>query len=318
VNGTIAQATRSMRPVVAELIAELGERHPELVVLAADARALTMPFQRRYPRRFFDVGIAEANLVGVASGLARAGHRVVVAAMAPFLIRRAAEQLRIDVCGAALDVTLLGVGGGLSYGTLGATHHAAEDLGAAAAMPGMRVFCPADVHDAAWAVAESVTGSGPAYVRLSAREEPVVHDPAQRFHIDEPSVLGTGQDAVIIAAGATVAEALRAVEIAGPQRVTARILALTAVAPFPQAAVRRIAGGARVVITVEDHYAAGGLAAHTALALAGRWTGRLVPLAVDHRPAPVADRAGLFGFYGIDAPAIARALIGSDPLRREC
>ncbi|MFJ4680403.1 transketolase family protein [Kitasatospora sp. NPDC088783] len=316
-----------MRPAVARALADLGDRLPDLVALAADGRALATAFAARHPDRFIDVGIAEGNLMGVAAGLARAGQRVVVCGMAPFLVRRAAEQLRIDICRPGLDVTVLGVGGGLGYGTLGATHHVPEDLGALSAMPHTRVYCPADVHAADWAVRDAVLGGGPRYVRLGAREDPVVHAADTPFSFDRPGVFDfdgpdstsapgdpdAPGDAVVVAAGRTVAEALRAAEAVRPHGRRVRVLGLTAVFPFPREALLAAVSGASTVVTVEEHHVLGGLATQTALALAGRWHGTFRFLAVDERPAPVLDQAGLFHFYGIDAASIARALVEPPP-----
>lgn len=301
-----------MRPAVAETLAELGDSCPELVVMAADGHALAGAFARRHPRRFIDVGIAEANLVGVASGLARDGHRVAVGTMAPFLVRRAAEQIRLDVCRAGLDVTFIGVGGGLAYGALGATHHTTEDLGAMAAMPMGRVLNPVDAHDAAWAVREAVAHPGPAYVRLGAREDDVVFRGDEPFSCTRPRDFGEPGGALVLAMGATVPEAVRAARHATGAGRPTRVLALAGLVPFPAPAVVRAAREASAVITVEEHTPENGLAARTALALAGHWQGRFTALAVDGRPAPVGDRAELFRFYGIDASSVTRAIFDTD------
>ena len=313
----VAERPRAgMRPVVADVLADLGEQYPDLTVLAADGHALATGFARRFPERFIDVGIAEANLVGVAAGLARDGRRVVVGTMAPFLVRRAAEQIRLDVCRPGLDVTFLGVGGGLSYGTLGATHHVTEDLGAMAAMPGTRVLCPVDRHDAAWAVRAAVRHRGPAYVRLGARDDEIVFRGDEDFSWDVPQSPGEPAerpgDALILAIGATAGEAVRAAARAGDAGRPARVLALNVLEPFPAAQIVRAARSASAVVTVEEHASASGLGARTALALAGRWQGRFTALAVDGRAAPVGDRAELFRFYDIDEDAITRVLVGPD------
>ncbi|QMU67383.1 transketolase family protein [Streptacidiphilus sp. P02-A3a] len=305
------ERTRSMRPAVALALAELGDRLPELVVLTADGQALATAFAARHPERFIDVGIAESNLMGVAAGLARTGYRVVVCGMAPFLVRRAAEQLRIDICRPGLDVTVLGVGGGLGYGTLGATHHVPEDLGALSVMPGTRVYCPADAREADWAVRDAVLGAGPGYVRLGAREDRLVHPPDAVFSTDEPRTFGGPAEAVVVAAGGTVAEALDAAELVRERGPRVQVLGLATVSPFPRAALLRAVAGASTVVTVEEHYGLGGLASRVAAALAGRWRGSFHALAVDDRSAPVLDRAGLFRFYGIDSAAIARVLTES-------
>jgi transketolase len=309
---TVGAVGASMRPVCADVLAELGDGDPDLVVMAADGHAWASTFARRHPRRFIDVGIAEANLVGVASGLARQGRRVVVGTMAPFLVRRAAEQIRLDVCRAGLNVTMIGVGGGLGYGALGATHHVAEDLGVMATMPHIRVYSPADIHDAAWSVREAVLRPGPAYVRLGARNAATVYRAGEPFSADRPRRFGEPGHALVVATGATVVEAVRAARRASAAGLRTEVLALTVVHPFPAEQVLHAAMAAGTVVTVEEHRACGGLGAATALALAGRWHGRFTVLAVDGAPAPATDQAGLFRFYGIEAGAITHALLDGD------
>ncbi|MFD6091110.1 transketolase family protein [Oerskovia sp. NPDC060338] len=298
-----------MRPAVSATLAQLGHETDELVVLAADGRALALSFAAVFPERFVDVGIAEANLMGVAAGLARSGRRVVVCGMAPFLVRRAAEQLRLDICGPGLDVTILGVGGGLGYGDLGASHHAPEDLGSLASMPGMRVFCPADIHDARWSVRQAVALRGPAYVRLGAREDVVVHQADEEFSSAGTLRGGLSYDVLIIAAGATVGQALEAARSARLQGVDVAVLDLAQVYPFPADSVQEAARRARRVVTVEEHLATSGIAAQTALVLAGQWHGDFVPLAIDRRPAPSVGREELFAYYRIDTAAVLDAVM---------
>lgn len=162
----------TMRTALAAALAEAVDADPALITLGADGHALFQGVMARHPRRYVDVGIAEANLVGVAAGLARSGLRPVAAAMAPFLVRRAYEQLRLDVCVPALPVVLLGVGGGLGYGPLGPTHHATDDITLMSALPHMSVHCPADAADAVSILRSVLSSGGPAYVRLSARQDP--------------------------------------------------------------------------------------------------------------------------------------------------
>lgn len=305
----VTLAQEPMRPAVAATLLELGREVEDLVVLAADGRALALPFARAFPERFIDVGIAEANLVGVAGGLARSGRPVVVCGMAPFLVRRAAEQLRIDVCGPGLDVTVIGVGGGLGYGDLGASHHAPEDLGSLASMPSTRVYCPADVHDARWAVRQAVLGAGPAYVRVGARDDVVVHSAQDTFSPGGRLEAQSHDDVLVIAAGATVAQAHAAARAARAQGVRVAVLSLVLLSPFPAAAVREAARGSRRVITVEEHLSPSGIGAQAALALAGVWSGDFTALAIDGRPPPPVDREGLFAFYEIDSAAVLRTIL---------
>lgn len=305
----VVRERAAMRPAVAGALRRLGHEMDDLVVVAADARALAVPFATDFPDRFIDVGIAEANLMGVAGGLARTGRPVVVCGMAPFLVRRAAEQLRLDVCVPGLPVTVLGVGGGVAYGDLGASHHAPEDLATMASMPGTQVYCPADVHDARWSLARAVTSGGPAYVRLGAREDAVVHDEDDDFSPAGTLRGDADYDILVVAAGATVAPALDATRTARCEGLQAAVLDLVQVHPFPREAVQRAARRARRVVSVEEHVGASGIGAQTALALIGRWEGAFRSLAIgDGVAAPGADRDRLFAAYGIDAPAIHGAM----------
>jgi transketolase len=300
----------SMRSALAPLLAELVMADEQLVVLGADAQALASQVIAQAPDRYLEVGIAEANMMGVAAGLARVGYRPIVTGMAPFLIRRAYEQLRLDVANPGLDVTVVGVGGGLSYGVLGATHHAVEDCALVGAMPHTRVFSPVDVHDAAWSLRQAVSWQGPAYIRLGAREDPVVFEPDQRFAVDAGTVLRAGTDALVVATGGTVAGAMVACERLARLGVDAGLVVLTCLKPFPERFLRQAVASAPVVVTVEEHARTGGLGERVAGLLAGSWQGRFVLLAVDCRPAPVADRSQLFAYYGIDDVAVEHAVLG--------
>jgi transketolase len=261
------------------------------------------------PQRYLEVGIAEANLAGVAAGLARSGLRPVVTAMAPFLVRRAYEQIRVDVCEPGLYVTFIGVGGGLSYDTLGATHHAVEDLALLAGMPNTKVYSPVDIHDAVWALDQAIAWPGPAYLRLGARPDPVVFTPDQRFS-DSGVWLRQGSDALVVAYGATVPAALAACDRLAGAGVRAGLLALTCVKPLPLGGIHRAARHTRVVVVVEEHSAVGGVGSRIATALAGGWRGHFVSLSIDDRPAPVASREELFAYYGIDDTAVENAVLG--------
>ncbi len=302
------QAYAPMRPAVARVLGEAADADPALVVLGADGHGLAVRVRESHPDRYIDVGIAEANLVGVASGLARAGRPVVVGTMAPFLTRRAAEQIRNDVCNPGLNVTFLGVGGGVSYGTLGPTHHVPEDLGFFASLPHTRVFCPTDVVDAAWSVRQALAWPGPAYVRLGAREDRVVHAGGEPFDVAGLLVRPAGQ-ALAIATGIGVPVALDAADALARHGIRLGVLALTAVKPFPAQRIRELAGPVRTVAVVEEHLADSGIGSRTARALVGRWQGRFLAHAIDERYPPLGDRAELLAHFGITAEAVTTSVL---------
>lgn len=310
-----------MRPAVADCLSELANEDDRLVMVVADGHALGLALKQTHPERFIDVGIAEATLVGVASGIARTGRRVVVAAMAPFLTRRALEQVRNDVSTADLPVTLIGVGGGLSYGSLGPTHHTPEDLSVFGGLPHTQVYCPADAASAAWSVRDAVHRRRPAYVRLGARTDRVVFDERTRWssaagEVIRRPVLSPRHEVLVISSGATIAVALDAAEWAQSAGVAVTLLALTVVSPFPEDQVLALAGSANTVCTIEEALGPGGIGEATARTLAGRWSGAFHLHAIDNRYPPVTDRRGLFEFYGLKADRLIEALLDSGSASR--
>jgi transketolase len=290
---------------------ELGEDYPDLVALGADGYSIYEDFSRRFPQRFVDVGIAEANLVGVASGLAQAGKRVFVGTIAPFLVRRAQEQIRNDVCNAALNVTFVGVGGGFSYGTLGPTHHLIEDFAIFRTMPNATILAPADAYDAAWALRVAARIVGPVYVRLGAREDPVVHRGDEHFQVGEPYVLRPGRDITIMANGICVAHALCAADQLAAFGTQAEVLNVNCIKPINRQAVLESARGRRLVIVVEEHSEVGGLGSLVSDILGGEWPGKVLRLAVDDRCPPVGTREELLEFYGLTGATIVSAAMNA-------
>jgi transketolase len=305
----LAAASPSMRAACAEAMTDLGRLHPALVALGADGRSVFTGFAAAFPERYLDVGVAEANLVGVAAGLARCGVPVVVGAMAPFLLRRAYEQLRLDLCLPRLPATLLGVGGGLSYGTLGPSHHAADDVALSTALPNTTVFCPLDGAEARRILAQAVPPAGVTYIRLGAREDPPVLADDDDRDPRLPRLLRQGPDALVLATGRCVAEALAAADDLERRGVEVSVASLSCLKPFPAEPLRRLCQRFRHVVTVEEAQESGGLGQQTALhARPNR--GGLQRLHVDLRTPPTATREALLGFYGIDRRGVVAAVLG--------
>ncbi|MFF4545804.1 transketolase family protein [Streptomyces sp. NPDC001435] len=302
-------ARLGMRAALAPALADAVDADPALITLGADGQALFQGVMARHPHRYVDVGIAEANLVGVAAGLARSGLRPVAAAMAPFLVRRAYEQLRLDVCVPGLPVVLLGVGGGLGYGHLGPTHHATDDITLMSALPGMSVHCPADAADAVSVLRTVLSADGPAYIRLSARPDPVLPPAASDGDPRTARLLRDGDDVLLLATGRCLAEALTAADALAADGVEAAVASVTTLHPFPRDAVRALARDRALVVTVAESLGPGGLGDRTALTL-GRDGPPVVRLETDHRYPPVASHEELLHFYGVDSRGIRSAVLG--------
>ncbi|WP_314175277.1 transketolase C-terminal domain-containing protein [Streptomyces winkii] len=340
-------AAPTMRATCAPVIADAVAGDERVITLGADGQALFTGVLRDHPGRYVETGIAESNLVGVAAGLARTGRIPVVGAMAPFLVRRAYEQICLDVCVPRLPVVLLGVGGGVGYGHLGPSHHAPDDVALMSALPHMRVHLPADAEDAAdllrWLLPPTGSVPGPAYVRLAARPDPAApaapadgtdhdarhgaeqrpghdpergpghwpgHDPGPASGEDPRAVrlLRTGTDALIVAAGRCVPEALDAAHQLAAGGVRAAVAAVRCLRPFPAARLRALAAGVPLVVTACEALEPGGLGQRTESALSGE-PARVVRLELDHRYPPVASHEELLRFYGVDATVIRTTLL---------
>lgn len=285
------------------------------MALGADGRSIFEELARRFPDRFVDVGIAESSLIGVAAGLARAGKVVVVSAIASFLLRRAYEQIRVDVADPGLPVKLVGVGGGLSYGTLGPTHHMVEDLALTRTMPNMAVFVPCDASQAQAALRAALDWPGPAYVRLGTGDEPLIHLESSALAPGEPEVLRSGEDLLIFATGGCVREALQAADELAESGLRAGVVNVHTFHPWRRESFQELLDRAGAVLVVEEHSRVGGLGD----ALAGMCCGRPVrfaQLGIRAEYPPVGARDELLFFFGLDRSAIVRAavrLLGNAP-----
>ncbi|WP_413804434.1 transketolase family protein [Streptomyces sp. OE57] len=305
-----SRETESMWQACAPAVAALGAEFPNLVGLGPDSRSIFSEFSCHSPERFIDVGIAESNLVGVAAGLARAGKKAVVASLASFLVRRAAEQIRNDVCNQGMDVTFIGIGGGLACEEFGTSHHVIEDTTVFMTMPHIHVFTPADAPEAIWAVQTAVRTAGPAYVRLGARTDPVIHTTGDRFALGEPEVLRTGTEAVIFANGICVSEALSAAAELSRHGADCAVVNVGSLKPLAAGAIIQAARGKRVAVVVEEHARPGPLAALVSASLLRQsFSGAMTSLAIEPRGVAAGSRGKLLSSFGIDSPSIRDAVL---------
>jgi len=213
-------------------------------------------FARELPEQFLNVGVAEQNMIGVAAGLASGGFKVFVYSIANFPTFRCLEQIRNDVCFHHLDVTIVSVGAGVSYGALGYTHHAVEDISVMRSLPGIRILSPADPIEARIAVQEVLSKRGPSYIRLGKNGEPVLHSLHALKGLGEPITLREGKDIMIVATGSIVAECLVAAELLEAQGVAVEVVSCPTIKPLSQNWLSMLS--AKRILTVEEHTLAGG------------------------------------------------------------
>ncbi len=274
-------------------LVELGHEHDDFVVLDADLAAATKTgmFKRAFPDRFFDVGIAEQNLMGIAAGIAATGHRVFASTFAMFAAGRAFEQVRNSIGYSHLHVVIGATHAGISVGEDGATHQCNEDIALMRAIPGMTVVVPSDDAEARAAVRAAYEADGPVYLRLGRLAAPRLHGAGYRFELGRGVVERAGTDVTIVACGLMVGAALEAAEALATQGVSAEVLNVHTVKPLDEGLVVASAARTGRVVTVEEHSVIGGLGDAVCAALA------------EARPVPV-RKLGVQDVFGESGPAL--------------
>ncbi len=299
-----------MRTAFIETLCELAAADERIVLVCGDlGYSVLEVFARRFPDRYLNAGVAEANMTGVAAGLAMTGRVVFTYSIANFPVIRCLEQVRNDVCYHGLDVKIVAVGGGLAYGPQGYTHHGVEDLAVMRVLPGMTVVAPGDPVEARLATRAVVRQAGPCYLRLGKAGETVVHQSEPPFAIGRAIPMRDGSDVTLISTGGVLALVAGAADALGRQGIRARVLSMPCVAPLDQEAVERAAAETPLVVTVEEH-GAGGLASAVAEVLAARPSAaRLLPLRLERRAIQVADdQATLRSAQGLSVEGITEAV----------
>ena len=297
------------RAAYGKALAELAEKEPNLVVLDADLSGSTMSkdFAAVCPDRFFDMGIAEANMVGVAAGLAACGKKPFVNSFAMFAAGRAWEQVRNSVAYPGLNVKVVGSHGGLSVGEDGATHQCIEDLAIMRAIPGMTVLCPCDAHEMRAAVEALLAYDGPAYLRLGRLAVETVTDqvPGYSFAIGKGALLRPGTDVTVAAVGMMVQMALTAAEQLADEGISVRVIDMHTIKPLDTEILIQAAKETGCLVTSEEANIVGGLGSAVAECLSSAYP---VPV-VRHGVEDVFGRSGaaqkVLAAYGLTAEGIA-------------
>ena len=253
------------RAAYGKALVELAEKYPELVVFDADLAGATMTngFMKAYPERFFDMGIAEANMAGVAAGMATCGFKPFINTFAMFAAGRCWEQVRNSICYPGLNVKVVGSHGGLSVGEDGATHQMIEDYAIMRAIPGLMVLCPCDGHEMKLAVEALLNYDGPAYMRLGRLAVETVTDELEgyKFELGKGCTLVDGTDVTIIATGMNVQMSLKAAELLKAEGVSARVIDMHTIKPLDTELVLKAAQETGCIVTTEEANVKGGLGA---------------------------------------------------------
>ena len=290
-------------------LAQLGAEDDRIVVLDADLAESTKTcvFQKAFPERHFDCGIAEANMVSIAAGLAASGMIPFVSSFAMFAAGRAYEQIRNSVGYPHLNVKICASHAGISVGEDGATHQCNEDIALMRNIPGMVVVNPADDTEACLAVRAFAAYEGPAYMRLGRLAVPVINDPASyRFELGRAVTLREGTDATIAATGLMVARALEAAELLASEGIQVRLLNVHTLKPIDEEALCAAARETGGIVTAEEHSVIGGLYSAVCEALLKNGAGcRVLPVAVMDEFGQSGPAEELLTLYGLTAEHIA-------------
>jgi transketolase len=256
----------STRETYGKTLVELGRQSKQIVVLDSDLSPSTMTslFAREFPGRFFDCGLEEQNMIGIAAGLAASGKTVFVSSFAIFASCRCFDQLRLCLSQPELNAKFVATHGGISVGEDGTSHQAIEDLALYCALPGFTVVVPADAIEAAEAVRIAASEYGPFYIRLSRPKTPVVYPEGHHFVLGKAVVMRQGKDATVIAAGIMVAKALDAADALARQGIDCRVINMHTLKPLDKTVIVQAASETGAIIVAEEHLAQGGLGSRVA------------------------------------------------------
>ena len=293
-----------------ELVA-LGAEHDDFVVLDADLAAATQTgkFKAAYPDRFFDAGIAESNMIGIAAGVATTGRVAFASTFAMFAAGRAFEQIRNSVGYPHLNVKVCATHAGISVGEDGATHQCNEDIALMRTIPGMTVVVPADDTEARAAVRAAYETDGPFYVRLGRLAVPVINDPeTYKFELGKGVVMREGTDVTIVACGLMVGEALEAAERLAAEGVSAEVINMHTIKPIDADLIAASAAKTGHVVTAEEHSVVGGLGSAVCEVLSQRCPTLVRMVGIQDTFGESGPAVELLHKYGVDADHVVSAV----------
>jgi len=293
-----------------EALVELGKENEKVVVLDADLSSATKTnlFAKEFPNRFFDIGIAEQDMMGTSAGFATCGKIPYASTFAVFASGRAYDQVRNSIAYPNLNVKICATHSGVTVGEDGATHQMLEDIGMMRAIPNMTVISPSDDTQTKWAIKEISKINGPVYVRLSRVATPVIYDKNVKFEIGKSYQIGKGVDATIFATGVTVSEAIKAKEMLEKDGIYARVIDMYSLKPIDKDMIIKSAKETKMLISVEDHSIIGGLGTAIADVLAQEYPAKLIKLGINDSFGKSGKANELMNYFKIDADAIVEEI----------
>ena len=293
-----------------EALVELGKENEKVVVLDADLSSATKTnlFAKEFPNRFFDMGIAEQNMISTAAGMATCGKIPYASTFAVFAAGRAYDQIRNSICYPNLNVKICATHAGITVGEDGATHQMIEDISLMRTIPNMTVLSTSDDTQTKWAVKEISKIKGPVYLRLSRLATPIIYDENQKFEIGKAIQIGDGTDGTIFATGVTVAEAIKAQENLGSKGIDVRVVDIHTIKPIDKKIIIKCAKETKRLISIEDHNIIGGLGSAISEVLTDEYPAKLTRLGIKDTFGKSGKAEELMKYFGITSEQIIKEL----------
>lgn len=297
---------KATRQSYGEALLELGKKNKDVVVLDADLAGATKTelFAKEFPERFFDIGIAEADMMGTAAGLSTCGKIPYVSTFAMFAAGRSYDQIRNSICYPNLNVKICATHAGITVGEDGATHQMIEDLSLMRTIPNMKVLSPSDDTQTKWIIKEISKINGPVYVRLARLATEEIYDENQKFEIGKAIQHGDGTDGTIFATGVTVQEALKAQKILQEKGVNVRVVDMYSIKPVDRDMIVKCAKETKKLVSIEDHNVIGGLGSAISEVLTDEYPTKLIRLGIKDTFGRSGKAEELMKYYGIVAENI--------------
>ncbi len=285
---------------------ELGKENERIVVLDADLAGATKTnlFAKEYPNRFFDIGIAEANMLGIAAGLATCGKVAYASTFAMFAAGRGYDQIRNSICYPKLNVKICATHAGITVGEDGATHQMLEDFSLMRTLPNMTVISPSDDTQTKWIIREISKIEGPVYVRLARLATPIIYEENQKFEIGKAIQIGKGIEGTVFATGVTVSEAIKAQEELKTQGIDIRVVDVHTIKPLDRDIVIKCAKETKKLVSVEDHSIIGGLGSAISEILTEEYPAKLERIGMKDSFGKSGKAEELMEYFGLTSKAI--------------
>ena len=297
---------KATRQSYGEELAELGEKNKDIIVLDADLSAATKTsiFAKKFPERFFDMGIAEQDMISTAAGLATFGKTVFASSFAMFACGRSYDQIRNSVAHPNLNVKICASHAGITVGEDGATHQMLEDLGMMRGLPNMTVMCTSDDRETKWAVEEISKIDGPVYLRLCRLNTPQIYGEEQAFEIGKGVQIGDGTDATVFATGVVVPEAIKAKEELEKQGINIRVVDIHTIKPIDKELIIKCAKETKKLVSIEDHNIIGGLGSAISEVLTEEYPAKLIRMGMKDRFGKSGPAKELLRYFGLTSEDI--------------